>query len=214
MLLQFSVSNFGCFRKLQTLNLAASTQDKSLADNCIVRELSGLQGKRWLKGVAIYGANASGKSTLIKAMGALAAMVKTSAKTTDPKERISQIEPFALAPGEPESPTAFAIAFIAEGIRYEYRVAATQERIWHESLRAFPEKREQTWFNRNWNPEQGVYEWTPERPKGFHRDPQLEGYTLPNMLFLSKAVASNRTDLEPVFRSFKKRGEKGAWPGS
>jgi len=59
-----------------------------------------------------------------------------------------------------------------------------------------------------------VYEWTPERPKGFHRDPQLEGYTLPNMLFLSKAVASNRTDLEPVFRSFKKRVEKGAWPGS
>ena len=205
MLLQFSVSNFGCFRKLQTLNLAASTQDKSLADNCIVRELSGLQGKRWLKGVAIYGANASGKSTLIKAMGALAAMVKTSAKTTDPKERISQIEPFALAPGEPESPTAFAIAFMADGIRYEYRVAATHERIWHESLRAFPEKREQTWFNRNWNPEQGVYEWTPERPKGFHRDLQLEGYTLPNMLFLSKAVASNRTDLDPVFRWFKDR---------
>jgi hypothetical protein len=58
--------------------------------------------------------------------------------------------------------------------------------------------------DRNWNPEQGVYEWTPERPKGFHRDPQLEGYTLPNMLFLSKAVASNRTDLEPVFRWFRK----------
>ena len=49
--------------------------------------------------------------------------------------------------------------------------------------------------DRNWNPEQGVYEWTPEHPKGFHRDPQLEGYTLPNMLFLYKAVASNRTDL-------------------
>jgi hypothetical protein len=51
-----------------------------------------------------------------------------------------------------------------------------------------------------------VYEWTPERPKGFHRDLQLEGYTLPNMLFLYKAVASNRTDLEPVFRWFRKGG--------
>ena len=49
-----------------------------------------------------------------------------------------------------------------------------------------------------------MYEWTPERPKGFHRDPQLEGYTLPNMLFLPKAVASNRTDLEPVSRWFRK----------
>ncbi len=205
MLLQFSVSNFGCFRKLQTLNLVASAQDKSLPENCIVRDLPGLSGKRWVKGAAVYGANASGKSTLIKALNALASLVKNSAKATDPKERISQIEPFALAPGEPESPTAFAIAFVAEGVRYEYRVAATQERVWHESLRAFPEKREQTWFNRNWNSDQGVYEWTPERPKGFHRDPQLEGYTLPNMLFLSKAVASNRTDLEPVFRWFKDR---------
>ena len=44
MLLQFSVFNFGCFRELQTLNLAASAQDKSLADNCIIRDMSGLQG--------------------------------------------------------------------------------------------------------------------------------------------------------------------------
>jgi len=205
MLLQFSVSNYGCFRELQTLNLAASAQDKSLPENCIGRDLPGLQGKRWVKGAALYGANASGKSTLIQALKALASLVKDSAKTTDPKDRISQIEPFALAPGEPESPTAFAVAFVAEGVRYEYRVAATRERIWHESLRAFPEKREQTWFNRNWSPERGIYEWTPDRPKGFQRDPQLEGYTLPNMLFLSKAVASNRMDLEPVFRWFKER---------
>jgi len=32
-------------------------------------------------------------------------------------------------------------------------------------------------------------------PQGIAPDLQLEGYTLPNMLFLSKAVASNRTDL-------------------
>ena len=205
MLLQFSVSNFGSFRELQTLNLAASGQDKSLPENCIATDLPGLGGKRWVKGVAIYGANASGKSTLIRALNALASLVKTSAKVTDPKEPISVIEPFALAPGQAESPTAFAIALVAEGVRYEYRVAATRERVWHESLRAFPEKREQIWYNRNWNPDQNVYEWSPDRPTGFHRDPQLEGYTLPNMLFLSKAVASNRTDLEPIFRWFKDR---------
>lgn len=205
MILQFSVSNYRCFRGQQTLNLAASSQDKSLLGNCIVTDLPGLSGKRWIKGVSLYGANASGKTTMIEALSALAEMVRNSAKMTDSKEPISQIEPFALCPGEPESPTAFAVAFVAEEVRYEYRVAATRERIWHESLRAFPKTKEQLWFSRAWNPESGTYAWSPERPTGFQRDLQLEGYTLSNMLFLSKAVASNRSELEPVFRWFKER---------
>src|ERR1035438_3273900 len=135
MILQFSVSNYKCFRKLQTLNLMASSQDKSLPENCFVTDLPGLSGKRWTKGVAIYGANASGKTTILQALEALGMMVETSAKMTDPKEPIPQIEPFALAPGLSESPTAFAVSFVADGNRYEYRVAATRERIWHEELR-------------------------------------------------------------------------------
>lgn len=205
MILQFSVSNYRCFRQLQTLNLAASSQDKSLPDNCIVTDLPGLVGKRWMKGVALYGANASGKTSLLEALEALAEMVKNSARMTDPKEPIPQIEPFALCPIQPESPTAFAVVFVTEGVRYEYRVAATRVRIWHESLRAFPKAKEQLWFSRDWNAKSGSYAWSPERPTGFQRDPQLEGYTLSNMLFLSKAVASNRSELEPVFRWFKER---------
>jgi hypothetical protein len=205
MLLQFSASNYRCFRGLQTLNLAASSQDKTLPENCITTEALGLEGKRWLKGVALYGPNASGKTTILKALEALAELVKNSAGMTDPKAPIAQIEPFALCPGQPESPTAFAVAFAAEGVRYEYRVAATRERIWHESLRAFPKKVEQLWFSRDWNAEADSYTWSPERPTGFPRDPQIEGYTLRNMLFLSKAVASNRPELEPVFRWFKDR---------
>ncbi len=202
MILQFSVSNFRAFRDLQTLNLAASSHDKTLPDNCITASLPGLMGKRWIKGVALYGANASGKTTLLTALAFLAGMVKYSAMITDPKEPIREIDPFALAPGHPETPTAFALAFVADGVRYEYRVAATRERIWHESLRAFPKVKEQLWFNRDWSPATGSYVWSPERPTGFQRDTQLEGYTLSNMLFLSKAVANARSELEPVFRWF------------
>jgi hypothetical protein len=72
-------------------------------------------------------------------------------------------------------------------------------------LRAFPKAKEQLWFSRDWNVESDNYTWSPERPTGFQRDTQLEGYTLSNMLFLSKAVASNRPELEPVFRWFKDR---------
>jgi len=202
MILQFSVSNFRTFRGLQTLNLAANSHDKSLPDNCITTDLPGLKVKRWIKGVALYGANASGKTTVLTALAYLAHLVKNSAKITDPREPILEIDSFALAPEESETPTAFGVTFVAEGVRYEYRVAATRERIWHESLRAFPKVKEQLWFNRDWSPETGSYTWSPERPSGFQRDTQLEGYTLSNMLFLSKAVANNRVDLEPVFRWF------------
>ena len=199
------MSNYRSFRKLSTLNLAASSQDKTLPDNCISSDSPSLAGKRWIKGLALYGANASGKTTILEAFEALADMVKTSAKMTDPKEPIAQIKPFALSPGQPVSPTAFAVVFVADDVRYEYRVAATRERIWHESLRAFPNKVEQLWFSRDWNVVAGNYDWTPEQPSGFRRDTQLEGYTLSNTLFLSRAVASNRTELEPVFRWFKDR---------
>ncbi len=168
-------------------------------------DLPGLTGKRWLKGVGIYGANASGKSTVLDALRAIMRLVVNSAKATDAKEPISQIEPFALCPGQPVPPTGFAVVFVADGVRYEYRVAATRERIWHESLRAFPSAREQLWYARDWDPQTSTYAWTPERSVGFRRDPQLEGYTLSNVLFLSKAVANNRTELEPVFRWFKER---------
>ena len=205
MILQFSVSNFRTFRERQTLNLAANNHDKSLPENGIITDLPGLTGKRWIKGVALYGANASGKTTLLTALARLADLVKNSAKTVDPKAPILQVEPFALAPGQAEKPTAFAVSLVAEGVRYEYRVAATRERVWHESLRAFPKIKEQLWFSREWSPATGNYTWSPERPAGFQRDPKLEGYTLSNMLFLSKAVANANTELEPVFRWFSER---------
>ncbi|MDD2347243.1 MAG: ATP-binding protein [Kiritimatiellae bacterium] len=202
MIIQFSVSNYRCFREFQTLNLTASS-DKSLPDNCIVTSLAGRPERRWLKGAAIYGANASGKSTVLNALKALAGMVIHSAKITDATEPIRQIDPFALCPDHPEVPTAFGVVFVVDDTRYEYRVAATRKRIWHESLRAFPSARAQTWYARDWSPESASYVWTPERPTGFQRDPQLESYTLSNMLFLSKAVANNRAELEPIFRWFK-----------
>ncbi len=202
MLLQFTVSNFRAFRETQTLNLAASNYDKTLPENRIDIELPGLKGQRWLKGVALYGPNAGGKSSVLDALKALADLVTNSAATTDPKSRIRQVQPFALAPNEPTPPTGFGVVFSTNGVRYEYRVAATTERVIHESLRAFPHAKEQLWFSRDWQEESQVYSWTPEGPTGYHRDPALERFTLPNVLFLSKAISLGDTQLEPLFRWF------------
>jgi hypothetical protein len=200
MLLQFSVSNFRAFRSQQTLNLAASNYDKALPENCITPDLPGLKHRRWVKGAAIYGANASGKSTLLEALESFVGFVRESAKTTDPQTPIAQIEPYALDPAAADEPTAFAVTFVNDGVRYEYRVAATRKRIWHESLRAFPVGKEQVWFVREWSDELNDHVFSPDSPKGLPRDRAVEKRTLPNMLYLSKAIAENRKELEPVFR--------------
>lgn len=201
MLLQFSVSNFRALRDLQTLNLAASNRDKSLPENTLDPDLPGLKGKRWLKGIALYGANASGKSTVIEAMEALSKWVGLSAKTTDPEESIFFIEPFALDPEVmEEEPTAFAIVFVVDQVRFEYRVAATKKLVVHESLRAWPLGKEQIWFERDWNSANGVHDFTPENPTGLPRNRDIEQRTLRNMLYLSKAVAENRKEVAPAFR--------------
>lgn len=204
MLLQFSVSNYRAFKGLATLNFAASRKDKSLSQNVRVVEIPGLKknGQRWLKGVAVYGPNASGKSTLLDALNVLATLVKNSAAQTDPKKLIESIIPFGLSTDEALRPTAFAIGFVAAGIRFEYRVAANRQRIVHESLRAFRGAKEQTWFERDWHDETNEFRWGPDRPVGVTRRKDIEERTLPNVLYLSKSIAEANTELEIPFRWF------------
>jgi AAA15 family ATPase/GTPase len=202
MLLHFSVSNYKAFRGLQSLNLTANNSDKSLPENLITPALPGLKNKTWVKGVGIYGANASGKSTLLEALQALANWVQHSAKTTDPMATIAPIEAFALDPAAANEPTAFAIVFVSKGVRYEYRVAATQQLILHESLRSFPKGTERMWFVRDWSEAEQKHHFSPESPAGLPRHRDIETRTLKNMLYLSKGIAEARSELEPVFRWF------------
>ncbi|MGF1529781.1 MAG: ATP/GTP-binding protein, partial [Puniceicoccaceae bacterium] len=60
--------------------------------------------------------------------------------------------------------------------------------------------KEQIWFERDWNAETGNHDFTPENPTGLPRNRDIEQRTLRNMLYLSKAVAENRKEVEPAFR--------------
>lgn len=199
MLLQFSVSNFRSFRDHQTLDLGASNYDNSLPGNCIDPQFPGLKDRRWAKGVAIYGANASGKSTVLDAMRALSDLVENSAKRTSPDEEIREVAPFSLDPEYLSKPTGFGIVFVSNGIRYDYRVAVTRERVHYEALRAYPKGKEQLWFERRWDEDAKEHHFGPENPSGLPRAKDIERRTLPNVLYLSKSIAENRGALWDVY---------------
>ena len=73
MLLEFSVGNYLSFRSKTTLSLMATAIKEQVDTNIFSSERYDL-----LKGAVVYGANASGKSNLIKAMSTMRRLVLRS----------------------------------------------------------------------------------------------------------------------------------------
>lgn len=197
MLVEFRVKNFRSLRDEQVLSLVAS-KDKTLADTHTLD--TGLTAvPRLLKSVAIYGANASGKSNLIKALQYMRGVVMESA-ARPPGETFS-VQPFRLDAESVGQSTQFEVTFILEGVRYQYGFAMTQQRIVAEHLLVYKAFKPQRWFDRYFDEATGkdVYEFGPglKGPKNV-----WEGATRPNALFVSTAVQLNSESLRPVFDWF------------
>ena len=108
MLIEFKVANFKSIREEQTLSLVAGNMDKELTGSVIHRELEGMADVQFLKGAAIYGANASGKSNLIAAMQFVASLVEESATKLQPGDPIGVI-PFKLDHESSAKPSEFEV---------------------------------------------------------------------------------------------------------
>ena len=79
MIINFSVQNFGSIKDKQTLSFEAD-KSKRLEDHYVVN----IGGMRLLKLGLIYGANASGKTTILKALDFLRDLVlEPETKKTD-----------------------------------------------------------------------------------------------------------------------------------
>lgn len=194
MLVEFRVRNFRSFRDEQVLSLVAG-RDATLNENCVV------EGRlKLLKAVAIYGANASGKSNLIKALDKMRDIILESAGYK-PTEELG-ITPFLLDSGSSQEPSMFEVTFYNEGVRYQYGFEASSKRIEEEWLVAYPKGVAQKWFERTFNSETSEYEWKYSTfLKG--EKARLAEKTRDNALFLSVAAQWNHSQLGTVYEWFK-----------
>ncbi len=198
MLVEFRVENFRSLRDEQVLSLVAS-KDKTFEDTHTLE--TGLKAApRLLRSAAIYGANASGKSNLIKALQYMRGVVMESATVIQPGQTYA-VQPFRLDAESADQPTEFEVTFILDGIRYQYGFAMTTQRIVSEHLLVYKAFKPQRWFDRHFDESTGkdVYDFGPglKGPKNL-----WEGATRPNALFLSMAVQLNSEALRPVFGWF------------
>ncbi len=200
MLVQFSVKNWRSIKEEQTLSLVKAKGDELAPTNSF--ETTTPATSRLLRSLAIYGANASGKTNVMKAMKTMEKIVLESGSKWQQGDPIPVV-PFLLDSDTDKEPSEFEAIFVAEGVRYQYGFAATTERITEEWLLAFPLGRAQRWFSRAWDIEKNSYSW--EIGNALTGQKQLwQESTRANGLFLSTAVQLNNQQLKPIYDWFKK----------
>ena len=148
MLIEFSVANFRSFKDLQTLSMSAasitSKKEYRIVDEENVAIVS--EKNKLLKSKAIYGANASGKSNIVKAILAFIAIVSRSVK--DENILIKAVEPFGLSIETDPLPTYFQLIFIHNDVQYRYGFEIRQGLIISEWLFGVPKRVEVRYFTR------------------------------------------------------------------
>lgn len=146
MLIEFSVGNYLSFKEKVTFSMVASkiTAKKELDENNIIRvddELS------LLKSAAVYGANASGKSNLVKAISFMQWFVLNSSRETQITDLID-VEKFKLSTENADQPSCFEIVFLEDNKIYRYGFEVNQKRVLSEWLFYVPKVKEFRLFER------------------------------------------------------------------
>jgi AAA15 family ATPase/GTPase len=205
MLIDFSVSNYRSILERQTLNMVASSSFKGLED--LNTFDVGLTEKvpRLLRSTVLYGPNASGKSTLIQALKFVKDRVLNSQKESQAGDEIDTV-PFKLTAASRVADSEFEVAFVEQGVRYEYGFRCNRQRFTEEWLFAYPLGRAQKWFHRVFDPATGkdAYKFSTSFAGGRQRQ-IWKDQTRANALFLSTAIQLNNAQLKPVFDWFMQR---------
>lgn len=145
MILEIRLSNFYSIKDEVVLDLQAgkiqSKKVKSLEQNTFT-----FNDEQVLKTVALYGANASGKSSIIKAIRFCCAMVFESQNHVE--STIYNFVPFKFN-GYQSKPSSFLIRFVCKEVEYEYSFTLTREQILTESLYHYPNNRRALVFTRD-----------------------------------------------------------------
>ncbi|MFC3700822.1 ATP/GTP-binding protein [Reinekea marina] len=213
MLVEFTVKNYRSIKEEQVFSMVKATGGELESTNSF--QPSAPASVALLRSAAVYGANAAGKSNIIRAMMEMESIVRTSASSSQEGDEIS-VTPFLFDESSCSEPTEFEMVFISEGVRFQFGFCATKTHIVEEWLIAYPKGRAQRWYSRCYNKKKDTSEY---KFSDFllGQKSVWQNATRSNALFLSTAVQLNSDQLKPVFNWFKETlrpAKIGGWgPG-
>lgn len=196
MLIEVSVANYRSFRERMTLSLEAepriSERDKSVDERNVAHTPHG----DILRIAGVYGANASGKSNLIRALAIFRELVLDSARESQADDLLPA-DPFRLSESTLSEPCEIEVVYAEGRSQVRYGTAFTRERITREWLfvREADRDEEQRWFERSLDDYETGGAW--------RRDPGIEQKTRKETLHVSAAAAWRHEQAERVLRWFK-----------
>ncbi|MBE2985101.1 ATP-binding protein [Campylobacter sp. RM9344] len=188
MLLSFRAKNFRSFRDdlvvdMRALNIKGNEENKANINNTEI-----------LKSIVIFGANAAGKSNIVKAFNAMQSAVLHSSRTQR-GDKVIGIDPFVLDNESRNNPTEFEISFLINEDKYIYGFSANKKEVLNEWLYYYPKGSRRVVFSREFNNDTNSYEWDKNNGKYLKvSSDDVNTYrkmTRENELFLSKIVQLN-----------------------
>jgi len=144
MLIEFRVGNYRSVQEPQALSMVAGSGKELTANVCSSEADSKLE---LLRSAVVYGANAAGKSNLIRALHFMRHFVLSSAKESQQGEKIS-VDSFLFDKKYSSLASKFEVTFTKNKVRYQYGFELDKNRIYEEWLFAYPSGRMQQWFHR------------------------------------------------------------------
>jgi len=200
MLLQFMVENFRSFHSQVTLDMIP-VKSRIHSHHVLVSEPKGRRVK-CLPLAILYGANASGKSNLIRALAFAQKLILRGTRGESPTET----RPFLLAPDAAEKPSRFEFVLKHDEVLYTYGFTVTQKMVNEEWLFAVYQKQEQRLFERVTENGKARLEFgdklAPTQKEAQRLQFVAEG-TRPNQLFLTEAIERNVDLLKPLMHWFR-----------
>ena len=194
MLLKIELENFYSIKDKVCIDFTAANintaMSKSLADNVI-----DWNGTKILKTIGLFGPNASGKSSIIKAIRFCCSLILES--NNHNAGVVFNFVPFKFD-GCDKKPSRFLIDFVCENVEYEYAFSLTRTEILEESLFYYPNDRRAKVFTRNENAKQKYTfaEGIVNRPLDVAANVSRQN------LFLSRASSMNRMLFQKLYLYF------------
>lgn len=187
MLIQFSVSNFASIRDEITLSMLADS-DKEHSDT-----LFSFRNDRILPSAIMYGANAAGKTSIIRALTAAIVTLRQS-NNRQITEPIGLMQPFAFDEQMRDRPCKFDFIFTVGEVKYAYGYTADHTRVYDEYLYVYQTSKPSMIFERTNTTE---YRFINAKRNRFN---EYADKNTDNKLFLATATAWNCKETQEAFR--------------
>jgi AAA15 family ATPase/GTPase len=173
MLIDFTIENYRSIRSPVTLSLVAQAgrkrevserpaqrakkQDHEIAPPFVVEG----RAIELLPAVSIFGANASGKSNVVRALDDVLSFMLHGASRES--SYLSGFNPFRLDATTSEEPSRFELRIVRDGVVFIYLLSADQKQVFEERLEYIPAEakqlRKRLLFHRIWERTKQKYIW-------------------------------------------------------